>query len=172
MSQGGEGESQRIERVDTSGRSLPPIYQRVATTSAKKTRRSDAIWLALMGAVVAGPLLYQAMAADVRRNLYATREDCVADYSEAECPRVISTHPYSPDPRERKTLRYHGPWYRDGSTARTSSDPGPGRTFERSNSSDTPGSRSAAAPTGTEPGVLRGGFGRTGSVRLGRGFGG
>lgn len=117
-------------------------------------KKSGKVPLVLMGAVagaVALPALFNGT--DVQRNRYNSREDCVADYSEAQCnpdfPLGTSTRTY-----------FHGPWYLSDFNARTrdSKDPGPGRYFRGGGSS----SGFAVAPS-VETGT-RGGFGSSGRV--------
>ena len=116
-------------------------------------KKSSKVPLVLMGAV-AGAIALPAMfnGTDVQRNRYNSREDCMADYSDAQCkadfPLDSSTRTY-----------YHGPWYRSdvNARARDSSDPGPGRYFRGG------GTTGLAAPATVETGT-RGGFGSTGRV--------
>lgn len=116
-------------------------------------KKSGKVPLVLMGAV-AGAVALPAMfnGTDVQRNRYNSREECIADYSEAQCnpdfPTGTSTRTY-----------YHGPWYRSdaGARAKDSTDPGSGRYFSGG------GKGGAAAPPSIETGT-RGGFGSSGRV--------
>src|SRR5512139_1708605 len=82
-------------------------------------KSSDAIMLVLLGLIGASMALpYLPQGEEVRRNTYRSRNDCVADYSEAEC----ETTPASGD----GSWGYHGPTYRKDSQGHPE-DPGPGR---------------------------------------------
>lgn len=117
-------------------------------------KKSSKVPLVLMGAV-AGAVALPAMfnGTDVQRNRYNSREDCVADYSEAQC---------NPDFPLGSTSRtyYYGPWYRSdvSERAKDTKDPGPGRYFRGGGSS----SGFTSAPS-VESGT-RGGFGSSGRV--------
>lgn len=138
-------------------------FARLQEEQDQQLRRTGTIALVLLGAVAA-PFLFSGK--DMRRNLYDNREDCVADYSEMECPTNAEFHPYSDHQRHRVERRYHGPWYEAGARTRTPKDPGPGR-YQESRSSLSGFDRSGLrAPAGSEIGY-RGGFGRSGAVRAG-----
>jgi hypothetical protein len=119
-------------------------------------RKSSKVPLVLMGAV-AGAVALPAMfsSTDVQRNRYNSREDCIADYSDAQCnpdfPLGTTAHTY-----------YHGPWYRSdvNERARDTADPGPGRYFHGGGGA---GVGSKGAPASVETGT-RGGFGSSGRV--------
>ncbi len=161
-------QSRRPKRLEGS---VPPRSAEFGRR-LEKQKRSDSIWLAVLGAAVATPLILMA-GRDMQRNLYQTREDCVTDYSENECPREPVYHYGSNRLDDRAVRRYHGPWFEAGSTQRTSTDPGPGRLQEPSaRGSFAPDRTSYRPPVSREYGV-RGGFGRSGAVRAGRSsFGG
>ena len=118
-------------------------------------KKSGKVPLVLMGAV-AGAVALPAMfnGTDVQRNRYNSHEDCVADYSEAQCnpdfPVGTSSHTY-----------YYGPWYRSDASARTKdkTDPGSGRYFTSGKSTSGIGGAPASVETGT-----RGGFGSRGRI--------
>jgi hypothetical protein len=114
--------------------------------------------LVLMGAAVGGSGLLAGCGADVQRNRYNSREDCVADYSQAQCGPDF---PVGAAAAVGAATYYYGPWYRSDATARSrdQNDPGAGRYF-RGGGAATSGTR---APTGVEAGT-RGGFGSTGRV--------
>ncbi|MBK8283426.1 MAG: hypothetical protein IPK97_00330 [Ahniella sp.] len=162
------GKSRRPKRLEGS---VPPSSAAFANRMEKQ-KRSDMIWLVVLGAAVATPLILMA-GKDMQRNLYQTREDCVTDYSESECPRDATYHYGSNRLDDSSVRRYHGPWFEAGSTQRTSADPGPGRQQESSaRNSFAPGRTSYRPPVSREYGI-RGGFGRSGAIRAGRGgFGG
>ena len=116
-------------------------------------KKSGKVPLVLMGAVagaVALPALFNGT--DVQRNRYNSRDECIADYSEAQC------NPDFPLGGTSRTY-YYGPWYRSdvSQRAKDSKDPGPGRYFRGGGSSGL-----AAAPS-VETGT-RGGFGSHGRV--------
>ena len=160
-------------------RSRPEQFERgIPPSSAafgrqlQKQKRSDAIWLVILGAAVASPFILTA-GEDMRRNLYQTREDCVTDYSENECAREATYHYGSNRLDDSGVRRYHGPWFESGSTRRTSTDPGPGRQQEPSARSVLTDTKTSYRPPVSREYGIRGGFGRSGAVRAGRGgFGG
>ena len=123
-----------------------------------RSRKSATIRLVLMGAAVGGSGLLAGCGTDVQRNRYTSREDCVADYSEAQCRPDF---PIGSAIGAGVATYYFGPWYRSDPTARRGdpNDPGAGRWFS-SGSSVVGGGRS---PATVEVGS-RGGFGSTGRV--------
>ena len=119
-----------------------------------RRRKSATVRLVLMGAAVGGSSLLVGCGSDVQRNRYASREDCVADYSATQC---------GPDfplggAAALAATYYYGPWYRSDVAARMRdpADPGAGRFLGGSSTS------LRAAPT-IETGT-RGGFGSHGRV--------
>jgi hypothetical protein len=116
-------------------------------------KKSGKVPLLLMGAV-AGAVALPAMfnGTDVQRNRYGSREDCISDYSEAQC------NPDAPIGTTGRTY-YYGPWYRSdvSARARDSKDPGAGRYF------GSGGSAGITTPPSVETGT-RGGFGSSGRV--------
>jgi hypothetical protein len=125
-------------------------------------KKSSAVTLAIMGAAMTGavgiPLLFGGT--DVQRNRYASREACIADYSETQCnPDMPMTGATS-----GLSTFYYGPWYRSDYRARsTSGDAGPGRYYGSGAASAFSSSGTSSAPMGIESGT-RGGFGRSGRV--------
>jgi hypothetical protein len=129
-------------------------------------KKSSAVTLAIMGAAMTGavgiPLLFGGT--DVQRNRYASRESCIADYSEAQCNPDV---PASGFVAGAAMSYYYGPWYRSDYRSRTNdpNDAGPGRYYRNGgtvsgfSSTGGAGSAPAAVETGT-----RGGFGRSGRV--------
>jgi hypothetical protein len=108
-------------------------------------RRSRAVPLLLAGTL--GLSLTGCSGTDMQRNRYASFEDCVRDYSPAQCQNNGGSGSGS----------YHGPWYRSRESARgADGDPGAGRSY---------GSRLDAGhgPSGVELGT-RGGFGSSGRI--------
>ncbi|AVP96035.1 hypothetical protein C7S18_01985 [Ahniella affigens] len=156
---------------DLAQQTLPPSQGAKFAADQERRRRSDHIWLTLLGVVVMAPILYDSFRTPMQRNLYATRAECLADYSESECATEPEVHVQSARIEDRSTLRYHGPWYAETSSQRTASDPGPGRGIESGRvartSMEAPSRYGSRPAPGFEPG-MRGGFGRTGSVRAGR----
>lgn len=150
---------------------LPPSKGAEFAADQVRRRRTEKIWLAILGVVVAAPILYDAQTTPMRRNLYATRAECLADYSDAECATEPEVHVHSSRIEDRSSLRYHGPWYEESSTRRTPSDPGPGRGIESGRVAqagvESPTRFGSRPAPGLEPGV-RGGFGRTAKARAGR----
>jgi len=120
-------------------------------------KSSSALRLVLMGAAVGGSGLLGGCDTDVQRNRYASRADCVADYSEAQCQ---SDFPVGAAVAAGAATYYFGPWYRTGvaTAARGSGDPGPGRFFSSGSARG-----STSPPAGVEAGT-RGGFGSHGHV--------
>ena len=117
-------------------------------------KKSGKVPLVLMGAV-AGAVALPAMfnGTDVQRNRYLSREDCVADYSVAQC---------NPDvPPGSSSRMYYGPWYRSNANERVNdaADPGPGRYFRGGGM----GTSASISPPSVETGT-RGGFGSSGRV--------
>jgi hypothetical protein len=108
-----------------------------------------------MGAAAATVLATPGCGEDVQRNRYTSLGECVADYSEAQCRPDYPVDGYRPG----AGTSYYGPWYRNGSRAATSDDPGPGRAYR----GGAVGFNSAGGhgPSGIEGG-RRGGFGSHG----------
>jgi hypothetical protein len=122
------------------------------------SRKSSTVRLVLMGAAVGGSGLLAGCGTDVQRNRYNSREDCVADYSQAQCGPDF---PVGAAAAIGAATYYYGPWYRSDAAARLRdpNDPGAGSYF-RGGGAASSGTR---APTGVEAGT-RGGFGSTGRV--------
>lgn len=120
------------------------------------SRKSSTVRLALMGAAVGGSGLLAGCGTDVQRNRYASREDCIADYSQTQCGPDF---PLGAAAAVGAATYYYGPWYRSDASARLRdpNDPGAGRYFRGG------GSSGARAPAIVEAGT-RGGFGATGRV--------
>jgi len=125
-------------------------------------KRSKSVRLALMGAAAGAALTTTGCGQDVQRNRYTTMEDCVADYSTAQCHADYPVGMNGSMFRDGRGLYVYGPWYRpDVSDA---SDPGPGRYGRRagfssfSSGAASPGSH---GPSSVEAGY-RGGFGARG----------
>jgi hypothetical protein len=127
-------------------------------------RKSSKVQLVLMGAALGGVALAEGWpSTDVQRNRYASLDDCVTDYSYAQCNpdaplngnsgNGVATHYY-----------YYGPWYRSDFRNRTTSsdpaDPGPGRSDRGAHALALSGGH---GPVGVEAGS-RGGFGSHGRV--------
>lgn len=143
--------------------------EQFAIEQARK-RRSDSIWLVVLGGVAATPFIWSAsLNRDMARNLYAERADCVADYSESECSTGQAIHKTSEDYQRNRLPRYHGPWFDAEAKARTNSDPGPGRFAERQPLSPGSSIGNESRPVVGHERGYRGGFGRTGSIRAGNG---
>jgi len=119
-------------------------------------KKSSAVRLVLMGAAVGGSSLLVGCGTDVQRNRYASREDCIADYSDTLCGSDV---PMMAAGGAALAAYFYGPWYRSDVAGRASDprDPGAGRYFGSSGSS---GPRS---PPTIETGT-RGGFGSHGRV--------
>lgn len=125
-------------------------------------KKSSGVTLAIMGAAITGavgiPLLFGGT--DVQRNRYASREACIADYSEAQC---------NPDMPMGNAVAgvatyYYGPWYRSDYRMRSASgDPGPGNYYRGGGTSAFSSGATSSAPVTVETGT-RGGFGRSGRV--------
>jgi hypothetical protein len=111
-----------------------------------------------MGAAVGGSGLLTGCGADVQRNRYTSREDCIADYSQTQCGPDF---PVGAAAAAGVATYYYGPWYRSDPTARVRdpNDPGAGRYFRSGGAN----SGAARAPASVEAGT-RGGFGSTGRV--------
>jgi hypothetical protein len=122
------------------------------------SRRSTTVRLVLMGAAVGGSSLLAGCGTDVQRNRYASREDCIADYSEALCRPDL---PVAGGLGAAAATYYYGPWYRSDPVARSrdANDPGAGRWFGGGGSA----SSGSGSPSTVEAGT-RGGFGSTGRV--------
>lgn len=123
-------------------------------------KKSAAVPLVLMGAVagaVALPALFGGT--DVQRNRYGTREDCIADYSEAQCRPDFPISGYAAG----AATYYYGPWYRSNINARAKdmSDPGAGHFYHGGASGFS--SAGLHGPAAVEAGT-RGGFGSHGHV--------
>ena len=123
-------------------------------------KKSSSVPLVLMGAMagaVALPVAFHGT--DVQRNRYASRDDCIADYSNTQCDPDHPVGTYGPG----TSAFYYGPWYRSDPAARAkdSSDPGSGR-FYRGGTSGL-GGGTGHGPAGVETGS-RGGFGSHGHV--------
>jgi len=150
---------------------MPSRSEEFAIEQSRK-RRTDSIWLVVLGTAAAAPFIWSAsLNRDMTRNLYAQREDCVADYSESECSTEQSNHRTSDDYQRHRLPRFHGPWFDPEARTRTKTDPGPGRFAEQHRLSPGSSIGTAQRPVvGNERGY-RGGFGRTGSIRAGSGLG-
>ncbi|HZP68256.1 MAG TPA: hypothetical protein VFB32_18275 [Rudaea sp.] len=123
-------------------------------------KKSAAVPLVLMGAaagVVALPALFGGT--DVQRNRYATREACIADYSDAQCQDDV---PVGTSRSVGATHYYYGPWYRTSSTS-DPKDPGPGRYYASHGVRGFSSGGGGGAPAAVESGT-RGGFGSHGRV--------
>ncbi len=125
-------------------------------------KKSSGVTLAIMGAAITGavgiPLLFGGT--DVQRNRYASREACIADYSEKQCNPDVPMGGTTPG----FSTYYYGPWYRsDYRTRTTPGDPGPGQYYRGGGTSAFSSSGTSSAPVTVETGT-RGGFGRSGRV--------
>jgi len=121
-------------------------------------KRSKSVRLALMGAAAGAALTTSGCGQDVQRNRYATMEDCVADYSSAQCHADYPLGMNGSMFRSGRGLYVYGPWYQPD--ASDSNDPGAGRYGRRVGFS----SSGAASPAGSHgPASVeaghRGGFG-------------
>jgi hypothetical protein len=115
-----------------------------------------------MGAVVgSGGLLSGCGGEDVQRNRYASREACLADYSEELCRPDFPISGYVAG----AATYYYGPWYHSDFRARENDqrDPGAGRFFHGGGAGVVASSGSGVAPLSVETGT-RGGFGSTGRI--------
>jgi len=124
-------------------------------------KKSSAISLAIMGTAMVGAVGLPALfsGTDVQRNRYASRETCVADYSEAQCNPDLPYGGSAPG-----TTYYYGPWYRSDYRMRnTPDDPGPGRYYRSTVGTSSSLAGSGVGPSSVETGT-RGGFGRSGRV--------
>jgi len=119
-------------------------------------KKSSAVRLVLMGAAVGGSSLLAGCGTDVQRNRYASREDCIADYSDTSCGPDV---PLMAAGAALATY-YYGPWYHSDVAARgrDPSDPGAGRFFGGSG-----GAGGSRTPPTIETGT-RGGFGAHGRI--------
>lgn len=124
-----------------------------ARDEERASRRTNNIVLIGIGAVIAMPLLLRGES--MQRNVYRDYNDCVADYSEAQCERTYTSSSGT------SYLGGRGPWYESEGRV-TKENPGPGRS--RTSAFAASGSVQARALVSVEYGV-RGGFGHTGSVR-------
>lgn len=102
-------------------------------------RAENLPWIALgvFGSLMTYSLVTNPNNSSLMRNHYASREQCLRDYTAAQCSYNGGAGPSA----------YYGPYYR--SSYATADDPGPGRTAAASGES-TAASR-----------VVRGGFGAT-----------
>lgn len=102
-------------------------------------RAENLPWIALgvFGTLMTYSLVTNPENSSQRRNFYGSREQCLRDYTDAQCRSNGGGGPSA----------YYGPYYRSGYA--TADDPGPGRTA-------VAGGESTAASR-----VVRGGFGAT-----------
>lgn len=104
-------------------------------------RAENLPWIALgaFGSLVAYSLVTNPENNTQQRNFYGSREQCLRDYTDAQCRSNGGAGPSA----------YYGPYYR--SAYPTADDPGPGRTAAAA----ADGQSTAASR------VVRGGFGAT-----------
>jgi hypothetical protein len=104
--------------------------------------RSKTLPIIALGAVVATLSACAPREQSLRRNAYASREDCARDYSDAQC-----------EARGASGGGYYGPYYGGGGSA-ARPDPGPGRTARN-------GQSPFEVTIGDDRTTQRGGFGDT-----------
>jgi len=124
-------------------------------------KRSKSVRLALMGAAAGAALTTSGCGQDVQRNRYASMEDCIADYSVAQCHADYPLGMNGSMFRGGRGLYVFGPWYRPD--VNDPNDAGPGRYGRRTGTGIGFSSSGGAAagshgPTSVEAGH-RGGFG-------------
>ena len=86
----------------------------------KRSSHVGLVFLGLIGAYSALPMCSGTQ--EYNQNVYNTREDCEQDYSPNQCTSDGTSH-------------FRGPYYRSDpdKRRRDPADPGPGRTYERTN---------------------------------------
>jgi len=127
----------------------------MADNSDATRKRSLAVTLAVIA--VGSGLSWLGRGVDMQRNRYASREDCVRDYSDRQCTLDPPSDNYY------GSWHYYGPWYRSSPSSRGPDDPGPGRGGAIGDARSLTAAASARGLTGVESGT-RGGFGAHGRV--------
>lgn len=137
---------------------VKPAYRRDAQfrpVPPRNQKRSLAVPLIALGGATLVGLSMLGRGQDVQRNRYDSYEDCVQDYSNAQCQMDGPVSGGSSG-----GLHYYGPWYRSGGTG-GAEDPGPGRSLAAGGRPS--GGVGFSGPRGVELGT-RGGFGSIGRV--------